>query len=854
MSLNDRIENLRNSITPDLYDPNDFINWDTVQSVIERLQPGILSIKGNKPSRRFTATSLGKAIFEEPNALEVLMILTAIRGAVRFQDGRYIPNRSQSVSSRKECDKVASVFIDIGVDKILGSTEELDQQVLTAVVADQADRRRFPTKTRLEERVSDLVKQAIEHSEKKGIGCELASKSNFPPVAKRASDYVISIKGRNAIVIRIVFQAQAGGRQQRDLKTTYPNLKSEMERDELVLCLIADGQGIKEASDSTLNELLKGVPNCMTLQQAENGALADVIVKNQDWIESKKSTAPALDTIIESILFEGESVSAADLPSSSAQSRMALASYVEKHPDIGLALVKGGDSVKWHRPEEVHLGKELLKKFNPQSALELLARLIGAEFKKVKCSLPAVFVSPPKGANLPVKIIAFSSKDDFSPSLIANAAQKSFELLPDTRLSILIVKDPLSSSDLSALRRQQIVLTVNVIVLDVEMLADMAKGRDDPLDLILQLVLEQSDLEKVSPFVLRGATPAQMFYGREAEEAVLLGSLTSNSVAIIGGRRIGKTSLIMHTQKRLSEAGFTSYFCDCQHVRNWEDFGNLVSRRWKVKVPSKFKPHHLFDLMGNLSNTQGKDLVILMDEVDQLLDWDQSHSEDEAPEAFFRACRSISQQGIAQFVFSGERVISQKIWDPHSPHWNFCKPLSLRQLNHQETVSLITEPLINLGITIDEPESLADEVWKRTSGHPELVQFVGDALIKKLNTDSRSRLDLGSNDVVEVTDCFEYAEQYLETYWGQSTNTEKIISIFLSQASTDMKGLTSELKTHSIKLDHASILDSLRMLDLYGVIHQSDQQFTLKAEWFGLALGYYGGLGELIDRYAKEIS
>jgi len=310
----------------------------------------------------------------------------------------------------------------------------------------------------------------------------------------------------------------------------------------------------------------------------------------------------------------------------------------------------------------------------------------------------------------------------------------------------------------------------------------------------------------------------------------------------------------MHANERLSEAGFNSYFCDCQAVRDWEDFGNLVSRVWKTDVPSQFKPHHLYDLVKALDHAKDEGLVILMDEVDQLLEWDQSHSEDETPESFFRACRSISQQGLAQFVYSGERVIAKKIWDPHSPHWNFCKPLSLQQLQSPETASLITEPLLRLGITIDEPESLAKEVWKRTSGHPELVQFVGDALIKKLNTESRSNFALDHEDVVEVTDCFGYAAQYIETYWGQSTSAERLISILLSRAPTGMSGLTSDLKAHGVQLHHEKLLDALRMLELYGIIHQIDEQFILRAEWFGLALGYYGGSEDLIERYVEEVS
>jgi len=854
MNIAEKIEKLRGSITPDLFDPDDFIDWEAVQSAVDRLEPGVESIVRNRSEGSFNKQSIGNAIFEEPNTLEVLMLITSIRAGVRFQDGRSIPDRRKSISSREECQSVASAFCDIGIARLLGNAEHLHQQLLTAIVADQASRRRFPTKLRLDRRLAGIVEQAIKHANESGIRCQLVNSSDFPPAAKRQADFVIAIGGQNAIVISNVFQAQSGGRQQRDLRTTYPSLRRELEKDNLNFVLIADGQGILEASENALTELFKGVPNCMTLLQAESGALANAIIQSKDLAEKRDVDSPALEAIIDSLMRDQFSVSAADLPSSLTKSKLAIAAYAKKHPDLALVLGTGGISLRWQRSEEVSLGVKAQGGRDPSLSLGLFLNLIQAETEEVESDVPTVLVSTKRHSGLPPKFAVFYSTNEFSSTLISKTARASFDLIPEAKISVLIVTEQLTSSEIGSLRRQQLVLAVNVIVISVAELSSMAQARDEPLARFTQIVLEQSDLEKVSPFVLRGVTPAEMFYGREEEEATLLGSLSHNSVAILGGRRIGKTSLILHAQERLREADFDPYFCDCQAVRNWADFGSLVSRVWHATVADSFKPHHLYDLVKGLSTDKSKKLVILMDEVDQLLEWDQSHSDDEAPEAFFRTCRSISQQGLAQFVFSGERIIAKKIWDPHSPHWNFCKPLSLQQLKDQEMRQLITEPLLRLGIYLDDPDSFAEAVWERTSGHPELVQYVGDALIRKLNKQDRSEFVLEATDVVEVTDCFEYAEQYLETYWGQSNSKERIVSLLLSRSSIDLAGITSALNSHGVHFDQSELLDALRMLDLYGVIHQTDNGFSLKAEWFGLSVGFYGGLENLIERYIKELS
>src|SRR5207253_333476 len=104
-------------------------------------------------------------------------------------------------------------------------------------------------------------------------------------------------------------------------------------------------------------------------------------------------------------------------------------------------------------------------------------------------------------------------------------------------------------------------------------------------------------------------------------------------------------------------------------------------------VPTAFDPDGLFELVTSLDDKSGRTPVFLLDETDQLLRWDASH-DTAVPEAFVRACRTLSQQGVAQFVFSGERVISQKLWDAQSPHWNFCRPLMLRQLERDAAEEL----------------------------------------------------------------------------------------------------------------------------------------------------------------------
>jgi len=284
-----------------------------------------------------------------------------------------------------------------------------------------------------------------------------------------------------------------------------------------------------------------------------------------------------------------------------------------------------------------------------------------------------------------------------------------------------------------------------------------------------------------------------------------------------------------HSFSRLEAANLRPFFGDCQVVRTWADFGEMASRNWNVKLPRDFKPQHLFEMVDRLRDPSGRPSVLLLDEIDQLLDWDKVHSEDEVPEAFFRACRSISQQGIAQFVFSGERMIANRMWDAASPHWNFCRPVMLRQLTQSAAASLMAKPLEDLGVRIEDRQEFLRSCWDTTNGHPELLQLLGDRIVNLLNQRDRADVFTSPADILYITGQFEYAEQYLETYWGQATPLERVLSILLIDGQKTIEQMIttagSIVRTDQIQ----DLRTALHMLELYGIAEQSESGYQLRA-------------------------
>jgi hypothetical protein len=129
------------------------------------------------------------------------------------------------------------------------------------------------------------------------------------------------------------------------------------------------------------------------------------------------------------------------------------------------------------------------------------------------------------------------------------------------------------------LRDVQRFLPVTIIVVDIDTCVAMSQSREPARQRLRALMLEQTDLTKLSPFVVRGVTPSRVFFGREEEEAALLSTLPTNSVALLGARRIGKTSLMRHCFGRLQAADLRPFFGDCQVGGH-----GLISVEWHREI------------------------------------------------------------------------------------------------------------------------------------------------------------------------------------------------------------------------------------------------------------------------------
>ncbi|WP_353643886.1 AAA family ATPase [Mesorhizobium sp. WSM2239] len=841
MRVEDRVAEFRRNVAADLYAPGDILDLESTFEAVDSYREEAAALSA-AAAKRLDAERLATTLLSHPRLYKVLLDILSISAAISLEDGRSLPAPNSPPRDHSSAVAAASILIELGLPALLDGVTDVRRLLLILQISADAARRRFRVDAKIKRRIETALNNSIAAINSEGTwSLSISDSGSLPYQVRRYSEYVVSVNGHPRVAVASTFQTASGGRQSRELQTVYPNLNSALKTSGMSLMLIADGLAMRTMPERVLRQLFLGVPHTMTLRQMILGGMEDALRELAPPPPPPDVNAADLRRLIVGMLNDGVSARVEGLPVPEDRGKQALAQYASQPGEELLSLSPDGRELAWARSKLVSSFRRLAVFFESNSAIESALELFGALLIREDRDLSAVTAELRDDLVLSTPFTVLAQRALPTANELQDLSKIALQLSPESKVGILLVQDLIGPTAERIIRDAQTFLPVTLVVIGMQQCAGIASARQSPREALRELLLQQTDLRKLSPFVVRGATPSRVFFGREEEEASLLSTLPTNSVALLGGRRIGKTSLLRHCQTRLQSADLRPFFGDCQTVRTWEDFGQMAQRAWEVKLPTQFRPQHLFSLIERLDDGSGRSIVLLLDEIDQLLQWDAQRSNDEVPEAFFRACRSISQQGLAQFVFSGERTIASRMSDASSPHWNFCKPLMLQQLSKGAADALITQPFEALGVALPEKEGFADAAWHVSDGHPELLQLLGDKVVSVVNQRERTSASVNAADIYTVSGEFEYAEQYLETYWGQATKLEKIISILLISQPLSNAELHAKLIDIDKVVEPPRLRLALYMLELYGVIQRTNDGFMMKAHWFKEALEFYGG-------------
>jgi hypothetical protein len=386
-----------------------------------------------------------------------------------------------------------------------------------------------------------------------------------------------------------------------------------------------------------------------------------------------------------------------------------------------------------------------------------------------------------------------------------------------------------------------------LILITNQNLEDIIKEKN-PHKYLRRHILQQINITTVSPFITTGPISEDMFFGRENELRDVMAGIKSSSYIIIGGRRIGKTSMLYQLHRyRLPNNGFRTIFYDCSITPNYEAF---LSAKIRDFLPALSSSETM--ILGDLlqSPPEDKPLVLILDEADKLIQADRSEDW-----RLFNMLRAISNSGWGQIILCGERTMQEALRDPTSPLFNFGNEIVLGPLSYRAVEELVTRPMNQLEIELFSQKEIVDRIFKFTSGHPNVVQRLCHRIIEHINAKGVRQITVNDIDTLIKNPGFQ-RNDFLSTFWEAATPVEKIISLLIAENKeiyTLHDILEAVAKRTGLNLKVKEIDDALqRLVTLRSILKHTSKGYEFAVEAFPFVIANTVTLNDMLHVISED--
>ncbi|MBM3175921.1 MAG: hypothetical protein FJZ93_09440, partial [Chloroflexi bacterium] len=356
---------------------------------------------------------------------------------------------------------------------------------------------------------------------------------------------------------------------------------------------------------------------------------------------------------------------------------------------------------------------------------------------------------------------------------------------------------------------------------------------------LLSTIVQQVDITTISPFVTKGPVPAHMFFGRKSELANVLEIIKRSSLAVVGGRRIGKTSFLQEVARQLVRLS-DYYRChpvyiSCQGMKSYEDFiAHIRTHLPGIEVLDHL-PGSFYESVALALQNEQKTFIFLLDEIEALLEFDI-----EQGEQLVKTFRDLfnefkDKEHGCRFIFSGERYLNQQLEAGSSPLLNFCEVIHLGFLDPENAKEIISRPMGEMNIEV--PEDILGRITDLSSCHPRIIQYFGQKLVEELNKEEGRRLTI--EYFKRVAESYEFREAYLSTFWGGDRPAEglgpfeRIVTLTVTEiAPADLTVIHEVLSQKEVPHTLQELKEALGTLIMYQLFEREGQRLKIKPKYF----------------------
>lgn len=372
---------------------------------------------------------------------------------------------------------------------------------------------------------------------------------------------------------------------------------------------------------------------------------------------------------------------------------------------------------------------------------------------------------------------------------------------------------------------------------------------------LLDLISAQVPISSLAPYETRAPVTGSRFFGREYELSRIIGNPDTNH-AILGIRRIGKTSLLREAERvfREDQGGEHVVYLDCSDLLGSEDYIREVVRKLNPReLPRLHLQKYVFffpDFLERMQRAHKRKITFFLDEIDNLVIMQRGSWE------LFRMLRASSNKGACQYIIAGFREAMREQYLLDSPFYNFAQEIRLSEFTRRQARDLIITPLENLRVKIRNKDEVVGRIYEETAGHPNLIQYYCMILLRRL--DMAGSREISPKSLINVYADEGFKSHLLTSFMQNTENRERALVYAVLVASEDAPSrgfshpyMDASLRKRGIYMPHDDIDEACNVLALAGVVHRKGKEYFFTSPVFTKVLRQTYDL-EYLFRKVKE--
>jgi hypothetical protein len=373
---------------------------------------------------------------------------------------------------------------------------------------------------------------------------------------------------------------------------------------------------------------------------------------------------------------------------------------------------------------------------------------------------------------------------------------------------------------------------------------------------LLDLISAQVPISNLAPYETRAPVTGSRFFGREYEISRIISNPDTNH-AILGIRRIGKTSLLREVERILKENQDPAYlvYLECSDLLGTEDYVREVVRKLNPReLPRLHMQKYVFffpDFLERMARAYKSKIIFLLDEVDNLVimqrgNWD-----------LFRMLRASANKGACQYVIAGFREAMQEQYLLDSPFYNFAQEIRLNEFTRRQAHDLIVTPMENLRVRIVNKDEVVGRIYEETAGQPNLIQYYCMILLRRL--DRSGEREISPESLIDVYQDEGFKSHLLTSFMQNTENREKalVYAVLMASEGPQLRGFShpfmdAVLRKRGIVLPQDEIDAACNVLTLAGILYARGKEYFFTSPVFAKVLKKTYDLDYLFRKVKEE--